>query len=125
MIFGKIEDIRPGALATHNDLYSLTPQTNYFVVRPFRPIGVGLGMALVMFAWGCRDLLYAHELTIIGGAVLALVLFGETFAHLSIVNRDLRGSEQSIALWGSYGALNEVRRKIAAVNPSAAGGSDQ
>lgn len=120
MIIGKVETIRAGALITHNDTYAITDQTHIFVIRPFRMVGTGIGGALIAFAWGCHDLLYMHEFAVLGGIIAGLVLLGERVAHLSIINRDLPGSELSTALWGTYGDLNRVRRDIDAANPKPA-----
>ncbi len=117
MIIGQVEDIGRGYLRTHKDTYAITDQTHRFVVRPFRPIGTSLACALVGFAWGCFDLLYVHELAILAGCAVAAIVAGERIAHLAIVNRDLPGSQLSIALWGSAGTLNAVRKQIDAANP--------
>lgn len=117
MIIGTVEEICLGKFTTHNNTYAITDQTHIFVVRPFRMVGTGIGGALIAFAWGCHDLLYIHEFAVLGGIIAGLVLLGERVSHLSIINRDLPGSELSTAFWGTYGDLNQVRRKIDAANP--------
>lgn len=120
MIIGKIEEIGLGKFTTHNQHYAITDQTHIFVARPFRLMGLGIGGALCAFTWGCADLLYLLEIGIIGSFVAGLVFFGERAATLSVINRDLPGSELSTALWGSYSDLNQVRRNIGKANPKLA-----
>ena len=118
MIFGtaKIVDGSNGrvALETSNDNYPLTPNTNISVLRPFRALGLGLAVLLTGFGIAFRDILYTHELWIIAGGVLIAFLVGNILAHLVLINRELNGSDLSVAVWGTYRHLNRLRKDLAA-----------
>lgn len=112
MVFGSIE-ISAGVLHTHNDSYTLTPGTNVSARRPFRGMGFVTTALLTAFGISFSDILYATELWIVGGFTISCFLIGNTLAQLVVVNRDLRGSDLSVAAWGSYRHLNRIRREVA------------
>lgn len=118
MILGTLE-IGNGVLNTHNDSYALSPNTNLSVLRPYRAPGIVVGALLSTFGFGFYDLLLPAELFGIAVCATAIFLFGNTFAHLVIINRELRGSDLSVAVIGTYGHLNRIRREIAqSLNPA-------
>lgn len=112
MIFGKADPV-DGVLHTNNDSYALSPNTSFSVMRPFRMPGIAGAVLLVAFGIAFWDLLYAVELAGIGAGAAVSLLVGNTLAHLVIINRDLQGSELSIAVWGTYRHVNRRRREIA------------
>ena len=83
------------------------------LVAPLVFAGVMLGGGMAAFALTFGDLLYAHEIAITAVCGIAALIGGFKVGRLSLLSRDLRGSEFSEAVWGSYGALNKVRRDIA------------
>lgn len=112
MIIGSY-DIRSGLLETHNDSYTLSRGTHVSARRPF--LAGGMMMALLLGAFGATfyDLLYIHEWGVLVASVAACLTFGLKVGQLTLVNRELRGSDLSTALWGTYGHLNLIRREIA------------
>lgn len=111
MIFGSVS-IEKSAVNTHRDSYRLE---NLSVVSVRRPLllpailfAVGLGGFAVAFA----DLLYAHESAALAALVLIGLVIGFWLGQLKLLSRDLRGSELSGVIWGTYSRLNKVRRDI-------------
>lgn len=118
MIFGTIE-INTGVLHTHNDSYTLTPGTNISAKRPFLGTGMIIAILILSFAISFEDILFSLELWIMAGIAAACVFTGMSLAQLIIINRDLRGSDLTVAAWGSYRHLNSIRKQVAeAINPS-------
>lgn len=113
MVFGKlIVDARQGAIHTHRDSYLLDTLTTVSVRRPFLPTGCLIGGGLTSFGAAFGDLLYGGEIAVLVGAVLALVGAGLTLGRLSLISRDLRGSEFASAIWGGYASLQSSRARI-------------
>lgn len=114
MILGQIAiDTERGTIDTHRDSYKFDMVSVVSVRRPFFFSGGALAVGLAAFAWAFSDLLYPHELTGIASASMVLAVAGVQIAQLKLLSRDLRGSELSDAVWGQYGQLNAIRRKIA------------
>lgn len=111
MLIGHVE-IDRDAVNTHRNSYLIDRITAVAVSRPFFApgllFGAGLGAAAIAFA----DLLYDHELRLLTVLSIVAVLTGFLVGRLSLLSRDLRGSELSDVIWGSYGHLNRVRRDI-------------
>lgn len=112
-IFGSLH-VDDRAVQTHRDSYLLDRLTVVSVRRP------ALGPALVFmlgfggFGIAFADLLYTHEIrTLLIGCAGALGV-GFWLGQLKLLSRDLRGSELSGAVWGSYRRLNTERKNIAA-----------
>lgn len=112
MIFGTIE-IGDGVLHTHNDSYALTSNTTFSAPRPFRAAGILTATMISAFGIAFSDLLYTTELCAVGGISIFCFLLGNSIAHLLIINADLRGSDLSVAAWGTYRHLNRIRRDLA------------
>lgn len=112
MVFSKIE-IDNGVLHTSNDSYALTPNTTFSAPRPFRAVGIVTALMISAFGVAFSDLLFWHELGVVTICAAISFLLGNSIAHLLIVNSDLRGSDLSVAAWGTYRHLNRVRRDLA------------
>lgn len=123
MIVGSIT-VDDGSVSTHRDSYLLGNISVVGVRRPF------LGMAILYMAglggfWiSFSDLLYAHEQATILLAASLIGFAGWNVGQLKLLSKDLRGSELSDAVWGSYGHLNRVRRQIAEAMRSKNGGGE-
>ena len=113
MIFGSAE-IRDGALHTHRDSYLLDQITTISARRSLAAPGVAMGAMLCGFAGVFGDLLYAHEWAVLGVSAAICCAGGLWLGQLKLSSRDLKGSELSSALWGSYSSLNRLRHDIAA-----------
>ncbi|WP_386627504.1 hypothetical protein [Sulfitobacter geojensis] len=113
MIIGSY-DIYPCLLETHNDSYTLSRGTHVSARRPFVAGGVILSILLGGFGMAFHDLLYVHEWGVLAASIAACLTAGLNVGQLTLVNRELRGSDLSTALWGTYGHLNLIRREIAA-----------
>lgn len=111
MTFGSVKVTRH-AVETHRDSYLLE---NLSVISTRRPL---LGAALLFalgfggFTAAFADLLYSHEITAIIGTCAAALLIAIWLGQLKLLSRDLRGSELSGVIWGSYRHLNRLRRDI-------------
>ena len=112
MILGFVE-IGDGVCHTHNDSYALTSNTTFSAPRPFRAAGFLIASLIAAFGLAFSDLLFWHELGLVGICAITSAVLGNSLAHLLIVNSDLRGSDLSIAAWGTYGHLNRIRRELA------------
>ena len=55
------------------------------------------------------DLLYAGEVITISIASVLILFLGWWLGQLRLLSRDLRGTELSGVVWGSYRHLNRVR----------------
>lgn len=110
-IFGYIK-VEGGAVSTHRDSYLLANISVVSVRRPFLGGAVLLAGCFLGFSLAFVDLLHPTEIaSIIGPSVLA-VLISSQLGQLSLLSRDLRGSELSGAVWGHYSTLNQVRAEI-------------
>ena len=114
MILGFISiDLAEGAIHTHHDTYLLRDISVVSVRRPFLASALTFGGGISGFAAAFLDLLYPVELStlaVIGGGI---VLLGFQVGQLSLLSRDLRGSDLSGAVWGRYASLNAKRRAVA------------
>lgn len=120
-IFGSLH-IDERAVQTHRDSYLLDHLTVASVRRP--ALGPALIFALGLGGFGVAfaDLLYAAELRSIALGCAAMLGAGFWLGQLKLLSRDLRGSELSGAVWGSYRRLNVERRRIAAAMRGAGSG---
>ncbi|MEL6919843.1 MAG: hypothetical protein AAFO77_02305 [Pseudomonadota bacterium] len=125
MIIGTVSiDRLAGVLNTSDDSYPLDGRTTFSALRPFRVMG-WMGVALLgSFAIAFHDLLWMHEIGICVALALILALMSETIAQLVLSNRDLRGSDLSVACWGTYAHLNRLRRELSSTARALDAGED-
>ncbi|TPW33121.1 hypothetical protein FJU08_00700 [Martelella alba] len=113
MIFGSLS-IDGGVIHTHRDSYLIKGLSVISVRRPFLPTGLLIAASIGGFGLAYGDLLHPGERIIIALIALAALGGGWTLGQLQLLSRDLRGSELSGAIYGSYGHLNRLRRQIVA-----------
>ena len=107
--FVKVED---GAVVTHRDSFMLSNVSVVSVRRPWLAAAILLCGALVGFGFSFVDLLYVHELKFIACVTGAILLMGIVTGQLSLLSRDLKGTELSSAVWGTPGSLQQARAAI-------------
>ncbi len=111
MIVGYVH-ISENSVSTHRDSYLLSALTVVSTRRPF------LGGAVLLSGYFCgcalafANLLYFHEVIAIIVVSAVAIFLSAQIGQLSLLSRDLRGSELSGAVWGQYSSLNQVREKI-------------
>ena len=111
MIFGTIS-LGDGALITHRDSYRLETLSVVSVRRPLLAPAILFALGFGGFILAFADLLYVHEMILLGGLIAAGLKSGLWLGQLKLLSRDLRGSDLSDVIWGSYAALNRSRRQI-------------
>uniref|UniRef100_A0A2A4Z3B5 Uncharacterized protein n=1 Tax=OCS116 cluster bacterium TaxID=2030921 RepID=A0A2A4Z3B5_9PROT len=111
MILGSIY-INNNAVITHRDSYVLNNLSVISVRRPFLGSAFLLGTAFSGFVCSFSDLLYQNEIITIISISAASMVAGWNVGQLKLLSRDLRGSELSGAIWGSFSDLNLTRTKI-------------
>lgn len=113
MILGHVQvDRENGAVNTHRDSYLLKSLTVVSVRRPFIEGGMLFGAGYAGFILAFGDLLFWYEIALTLAAAGTALLVGFRVGQLKLLSRDLRGSELSGVIWGSYADLNAVRRDI-------------
>jgi len=112
MIFGDFH-ISENAIHTHNDSYVLSNITTVSARRPFLGASFMLAALLMLFCLAFFDLFYLSELLVITSIIGAVLFGGFSLGQLQLLSRDLKGSELSTAIWGSYQHLNNIRHEIA------------
>ncbi|MGB7433204.1 MAG: hypothetical protein WA921_12130 [Ahrensia sp.] len=123
MIIGSIT-VDDDSVNTHRDSYLLANLSVVAVRRPFFGMAVLYGVGLGGFAASFADLLYSSELITISSAIGFITLVGWNVGQLKLLSKDLRGSELSDVIWGSYDELNRVRRQIAGAMRSVKSGGE-
>jgi hypothetical protein len=111
MIFGNV-DIDSASVETHRDTYLLHNISVVSVRRPFLAGALMCSVGFGGFGVAFGDLLYPVEIGFIIGGIIASVFAGIWLGQLKLLSRDLRNSELSDAIWGSYSHLNRIRREI-------------
>lgn len=111
MIFGNI-DLSDGALITHRDSYRLESLSVVSVRRPLLAPAIFFALGLGGFTLAFADLLYLHEMVVLAVMIAGGVKSGLWLGQLKLLSRDLRGSDLSDVIWGSYAALNAARAQI-------------
>jgi len=106
-------DITAHAVQTARHTYKLRDLTVVSVSRPFLPMGLLFALGGVGFGISCFDLLYPGELAALAVGIVVALWTGLTVAQIQLLSRDLRGSELSGMVWGTYGHLQRVRYAIA------------
>ncbi|MCR9089223.1 MAG: hypothetical protein NXH97_21070 [Rhodobacteraceae bacterium] len=113
MTLGSIS-VTDRAVETHRDSYVLDRITVVSVRRPFFVPGLLFAAGIAGFTIAFVDLLYPGEILGFAGVTLACLIVGRVTGQLQLLSRDLRGSELSMAMLGTYGHLNRIRRQITA-----------
>lgn len=111
MILGSVT-VNKNAVVTHRDSYLLTNLSVVSVRRPFLAGAILLGGTFLGFGIAFGDLLYNHEIATISAVSITAILVGSQVGQLSLLSRDLRGSELSGAVWGRYSSLQIIRGEI-------------
>ena len=111
MVFGYV-DVDNASIETHRDTYLLHNVSVVSVRRPFLAGALICSAGFGGFGVAFSDLLYPVEIGFIIGGIIASVFAGIWLGQLKLLSRDLRNSELSDAIWGSYGHLNRIRREI-------------
>lgn len=104
--------VENGAITTHRDSYLLSNLSVVSVRRPFLASSIFLSGAFGGFGLAFSDLLYANEILAIAGFSAASVFLGSQIGQLSLLSRDLKGSELSSAVWGWHSTLQSIRMDI-------------
>lgn len=112
MILGRVH-VSASSIDTHRDSYLLEQLTVVSVRRPMLGSALMLAGGLALFTLGFSDLLYPAELIALSAASVISLLTGWQLGQLRLLSRDLRGSELSGAVFGTYAHLNRLRRQIA------------
>ena len=113
MIIGSIT-VGRGAVLTHRDIFILSNISVVSVRRPYLAGSVLLSLGMAGFVASFVDLLYPDELIAAATLISLLLLLGINIAQLSLLSRDLKGSELSSAVWGTAKDLHQARARIVA-----------
>lgn len=113
MIFGSLS-VDHQAVHTHRNSYLLDTLTVIAVHRPLLPLGAVMALGVGGFGLAFHNILYGHELGLIFVICLLAVTIGWSLGQLQLISRDLRGTEQMGAVFGSYQHLNALRHEIVA-----------
>jgi hypothetical protein len=111
MIFGSVT-VTSRAVETNRDSYLLENLSVISTRRPYLGAAIFFAFGFGGFAAAFADLLYAHEIKMIIGACAVILMGAVWLGQLKLLSRDLRGSELSGVIWGSYHHLNRVRRDV-------------
>jgi hypothetical protein len=115
MIIGSLTiDSAQGAVHTHRDSYLIATLTAVSVRRPLLAPGLVFGVGLAGFGLAFGDLLYPGEIAALTLFAATALTTGWQIGRLSLLSRDLRGSELSGAIWGRHAALQSIRAEIVA-----------
>jgi len=101
-----------GVLHARNTVYSLSPEIDASADPILRTSSLALAAFLLLFAGGFHDLLTPVELAVIAGFALTSLALGFSLARLVIIKPSLRGSDLSVAGYGTY---RDVRRLAAEI----------
>lgn len=111
MIFGRLS-LDEDAVHSHRDSFLLDDLTVVSARRPFLGPALIFAIGLGGIGWQFDHLLYEGErIAVIVLCVLA-PLMGFKIGALKLLSRDLRGSELSQVIYGSYGHLQRWRTRI-------------
>jgi hypothetical protein len=120
MIFGSVR-VSGNAVETHRDTYLLSQLTVISVRRPCLAGGIMFTLGLTAFGVAFGDLLYLLEIALLFILAFGSLAAGLYLGQIQLLSRDLRGSELSCMIWGSYEELNQVRQDIFAAMDKEAG----
>ena len=113
MILGSIA-VQDGAVLTHRDSFILSNVSVVSVRRPYLAGAVLLSGGFIGFVATFADLLYPDEAMAVVAGVLSLLIIGFNAAQLTLLSRDLKGTELTSAVWGTAGDLHKARARIVA-----------
>ncbi|MGH1330688.1 MAG: hypothetical protein ACRBBK_07385 [Paracoccaceae bacterium] len=102
-------------LTTHRSRFLLDRITASDVQRPLLSMASVPTIGATAFTVGFADILYAGEIVALLGSACAWVLLSASIGQLKLVSSDLRGSEVSGAVWGSYRHLKSIHHDITRV----------
>lgn len=117
MLLGKAQ-IAGDMLETHITTYMIAHVTAVSVSRPFLPLGATICLGVGGFAIAYLDLLLPSERLFIAGLCVVAVVLGWKIGRLELISRDLNGSPQAFAVYGTHGDLNARRKQIARTKQS-------
>lgn len=112
MIIGSVR-VTEKMVETHLSSYALSQLSVIGMQRPLLPGGVLLASGGSAFGLSFGDLLYPGEIVGLGIGIVASLIVGFRLGRIQLLSRDLRGSELSCMIWGTYGHLGRIRREIA------------
>ena len=121
MIFGSVK-VSGNAVETHRDTYLLSQLTVISVRRPCLSGGIMFALGLTAFGVAFGGLLYFLEIVLLFILAFGALAGGLYLGQIQLLSRDLRGSELSCMIWGSFEELNQVRQDIFAAMDKEAGG---
>ena len=107
--------IQGNMLGTHRSIFLLDRITAADVSRPLLSMAAIPAVGAFAFTLGFADILYVGEIFIILGSAIAWLIVGANIGQLKLVSSDLRGSEVSGAVWGSYRHLKNIHHQITRV----------
>lgn len=111
MMIGTCE-VKNATIVTSKTTYVVTGDTRPDVRRIFMAPGLIVAGGLSLLGIGFGDVLYTHELALIG-TVIALSLFsGLHVARLVILDGVTRGTEQMSAIYGLHSTLQKLRSEV-------------
>ncbi|OXT01986.1 hypothetical protein B7H23_03350 [Notoacmeibacter marinus] len=113
MIIGSVF-VDADVVQTHRDSYLVAGLSVISVRRPFLPLCLVMAAGFGGFGFAFFDLLRPGEQLAIAGLCIAALLTGWQLGQLQLLSRDLRGSELTGAVYGTYGHLNRLRKEIVA-----------
>lgn len=111
MIFGTVR-VAQNAVETHRNTYLLSQLSVISISRPLLPTACLFAVGGGAFAVTFLDLLYVHELLGIVGFIILSLFAGLSIGQIQLLSRDLRGSELSTMIFGTYWHLQRVRASI-------------
>lgn len=112
MIIGSVR-VTDKMVETHLSSYALSQLSVIGMQRPFLPACLMLTGGGSAFGVSFGDLLYIGEIVALGISIVTSLVVGFRLGRIQLLSRDLRGSELSCMIWGTYGHLNRIRREIA------------
>lgn len=113
MILGQCE-VTTLAVETHKNSYRIAMISVASVDRPLLPAGLVSCLGAAGFAARFHDILYSHEIVTLIAATLAFAATSFVFGKMTFLSRDLKGMQQSTAIYGTYRHLNRLRREVMA-----------
>lgn len=111
VIFGTVK-VEGSSVRTHRDSYLLASLSVVSTRRPFLGASLLVGVFALGFTISFWDLLYPTEIATTAALPLVGIFLASQIGLLSLLSRDLRGSELSGVIWGHYHELTKVRLEI-------------